>query len=209
MWLWERLRLSGQVPHQRVPAGTLCQYFAGGSRGSSQKTIGEAASRCPPQGVSGTSLAQSTREGPCNTVSMHKLKRLFIHLWERLPAGILLGVIAQWGRPRSSEPHAGDKNKRGGGSGTQRNKRRRDAQEDHGRKSHPEKGRKDSSSQDSARRKPLASNGAKAASKCPMTGCKADLCQKQAFRDHVPSVSQPEILWFPISSLIGWRIAME
>ena len=115
VWLWERLRLSGQVPHQRVPAGTLCQYFAGGSRGSSQKTIGEAASRCPPQGVSGTSLAQSTREGPCNTVSMHKLKRLFVHLWERLPAGILLGVIAQWGRPRSSEPHAGDKNKRGGG----------------------------------------------------------------------------------------------
>ena len=97
----------------------------------------------------------------------------------------------------------GGKNKRGG-SGTLRNE-----EDDNGRQSHPEKPRKDSSSQDFARRKTLASSGAKAASKCPMTGCKADLCQNQAFQDHVPSVFQPEILWFRISSLIEWRIAKE
>ena len=72
-----------------------------------------------------------------------------------------------------------------GRSGMPRNERRSDALVDHSWQSHPEKQRKDSSSQDSARRKSLASSGAKAASKCHMTGCKADLC----FREHVPRIS--------------------
>ena len=73
LWVCECLRLSPQVPIQRMPAGTLCRVFCQGTSGAHP---GRPVRRLPA-GVLRKVLRECrwpkvlARKGPCNTVYRH------------------------------------------------------------------------------------------------------------------------------------------
>ena len=150
---------------------SLVSILQGDLWGSSQKTYAEAAIRCPRQDVLGTSLAQSTSQ---RGQPLHALAKYFV-----CPPG---GEVASRhtprdDRPRPSEPHAEEKNK---GGAQVRREMSIGVGATHRRTTVASpilrSGGRTLLLRILLGGSLLASSGAKAASKCPMMGCKADLC---------------------------------